>query len=311
MPSPDVLRTTDRFVFFWKPPAPYSQWTPSTFQIDGRTYTCAEQFMMADQLATAKARLKELDVQIEAAKIALDRARQLMKGRVGSQRIVDESTASLALLQAGRETARARLRAIQAQLETPSARPSVVKAPADGMLTGIFVKPGQHVVEGAALAEITDLDQLWVRASIYASELSDLEPGASATMQTSERSEVTASIAAVAAPPAADPLTGNVDLVYLCDNTSRVYRPGQRVWLRLPHKTKGPSLSVPHSAVLIDMNGGRWVYQKLAPGHYTRRRVEVIGMHGRLVVIGRGLEADAEVVTVGAPELFGTEFWQR
>lgn len=41
--------TTDAFVFFWKPPAPFSQWTPSVFEIDGQRYTHAEQYMMAEK----------------------------------------------------------------------------------------------------------------------------------------------------------------------------------------------------------------------------------------------------------------------
>lgn len=49
MTDPDVMRTTEQFVFFWKPPAPYSQWTPSVILIDGLTYSCAEQLMMADK----------------------------------------------------------------------------------------------------------------------------------------------------------------------------------------------------------------------------------------------------------------------
>ena len=41
--------TTDRFVFFWKPPGPFSQWTRSHFTIDDQLYTHAEQFMMAEK----------------------------------------------------------------------------------------------------------------------------------------------------------------------------------------------------------------------------------------------------------------------
>lgn len=47
-----LIVETDRLVLFWKPPAPFSQWTRSTFRVDGVDYVCAEQFMMA-----AKARL--------------------------------------------------------------------------------------------------------------------------------------------------------------------------------------------------------------------------------------------------------------
>ncbi|CAB1105621.1 unnamed protein product [Ectocarpus sp. CCAP 1310/34] len=34
-------------VFFWKPPSPFSRWTPSTFTVDGVVYSCAEQFFAA------------------------------------------------------------------------------------------------------------------------------------------------------------------------------------------------------------------------------------------------------------------------
>ena len=45
---PDVTMT-DAFVFFWA--GWPSQWHPCTFTVDGVTYTCAEQFMMAEKAA--------------------------------------------------------------------------------------------------------------------------------------------------------------------------------------------------------------------------------------------------------------------
>lgn len=38
---------TDNFVFFWKPPAVFSQWTYANFIVDGIKYSCTEQYMMA------------------------------------------------------------------------------------------------------------------------------------------------------------------------------------------------------------------------------------------------------------------------
>ena len=49
MEHPDIQITTDRFVFFWKPPTVFGQWTHSPFVIDGVSYTCGEQYMMAEK----------------------------------------------------------------------------------------------------------------------------------------------------------------------------------------------------------------------------------------------------------------------
>lgn len=37
------------FVFFWKPPNAFGQWTESIFEVDETLYSCAEQFMMAEK----------------------------------------------------------------------------------------------------------------------------------------------------------------------------------------------------------------------------------------------------------------------
>lgn len=41
------MRETDTHIYFWN--GTYSQWEPSTFIIEGVTYNCAEQYMMAEK----------------------------------------------------------------------------------------------------------------------------------------------------------------------------------------------------------------------------------------------------------------------
>ena len=72
---------------------------------------------------------------------------------------------------------------------------------------------------------------------------------------------------------------------------------------------------VPWSAVVHDIHGGTWVYERTAPRVYTRRRVEVKHVQGSgaeaQAVLARGPAPGAMVVSVGAAELFGTEFGTR
>lgn len=71
---------TDDLVLFWKPPCPFGQWTDSPFEIDGRRYMCAEQFMMAE-----KARLFG-DHEIATAIIGSNDPREQKEARKKGQR---------------------------------------------------------------------------------------------------------------------------------------------------------------------------------------------------------------------------------
>ena len=46
-PSPEY--STDKVVLSWQPPSFFSQWSPSSFVVDDVSYSCAEQFMMAEK----------------------------------------------------------------------------------------------------------------------------------------------------------------------------------------------------------------------------------------------------------------------
>src|ERR1043166_189724 len=41
-----MIRRTQRFTFFFRPEAPFSQWHPAQFELGGRIFGCAEQYMM-------------------------------------------------------------------------------------------------------------------------------------------------------------------------------------------------------------------------------------------------------------------------
>ena len=46
--------STDNVVLFWQPPSYFSQWSPSSFVVDGVSCSCAEQFMMAEKARLLK-----------------------------------------------------------------------------------------------------------------------------------------------------------------------------------------------------------------------------------------------------------------
>ncbi len=65
---------------------------------------------------------------------------------------------------------------------------------------------------------------------------------------------------------------------------------------------------VPYAAVFYDLNGKTWVYTNPEPLTYVRASISVDYIDGDLAVLSKGPPSGTEVVTVGSPELYGTEF---
>jgi len=65
---------------------------------------------------------------------------------------------------------------------------------------------------------------------------------------------------------------------------------------------------IPYSAVVYDNDGSTWAFMNTAPRTYVRQRITVGAIQGNTAVLTAGPAAGAVVVTVGAPELLGTEY---
>ena len=72
---------------------------------------------------------------------------------------------------------------------------------------------------------------------------------------------------------------------------------------RVGHRTE-----IPYSAVVYDIDGSTWTYVAAAERAFVRNRVSIAAIHGRTAILTTGPAVGAQVVTVGAPELLGTEY---
>ena len=69
-----------------------------------------------------------------------------------------------------------------------------------------------------------------------------------------------------------------------------------------------PRQSVPYSAVMYVPNGDTFVYTSPSPRTFVRDRYNIDYIEREVAVLKDGPPAGTQVVTVGAAELFGTEF---
>jgi RND family efflux transporter MFP subunit len=272
---------------------------------------------LANAAVEAEGQVNSASTQVDAARIALTRAEKLFEGKAGSQRNVDEAKEKHDLALKALEAATARrdlLKRVVGDLDKggPAALP--IKAPEPGVIKSVSALPGQAVPGGAALFEVVRLSPVWVRVGAYVGDLPELAPDGKAEVGglADGPGRPTRPAYPVKAPPSANPLAGSVDLFYELDNTDGHYRPGQRVGVSLPLKddvrkdNKAP-LVVPWSAVVLDVQGGTWVYVSMGKRTYARHRVRVARVVDNQAVLTDGPPAGTKVVTHGTQELFGTE----
>jgi cobalt-zinc-cadmium efflux system membrane fusion protein len=281
----------------------------------------------------ADASVKNAEEQVKNARIALDRAKKVLEGGAGRQRDVDEAQALLGVAEKIKEGALARqtlLQKVVGDVDAGNAATIPIDAPEDGVIRSLSALAGQTVPAGSPLFEIIDLDQIWVRVPVYVGDVSDLDTASSAAVGglTAKPGSSTREAKLVQAPPAANPTAGTIDLFYAMDNgktdqrhatgaDSNIgatpgngrtrYTPGERVGVTIPLKEPAESLTVPWSAVVYDIHGGTWVYERTGDRTYTRRRVIVKYVSEGLAVLASGPPPGTNVVIVGAAELFGTE----
>lgn len=70
----------------------------------------------------------------------------------------------------------------------------------------------------------------------------------------------------------------------------------------------GPYKMIPYSAVIYDNDGSTWTYVKIAARTFMRKHITVRVIQGATAILSQGPAAGTMVVTVGAPELLGTEY---
>jgi len=283
--------------------------------------TPAERVRMAESRNTiAQSRIdadglvRQAQVQVEAAQIALTRAERLEMDKVGTRRAVDDAKAQLSLAQKGLDAAAARKKLLDEvnleHAESGTLAPLQITAPMTGQIRTTHAGPGEVVAAGNPLFEILNDESLWLKVPVYAGDLAALETASpiAVTELAGRYSAEHMTATPIKSPPTATPLASAVDLYYELRNPKGALRPGQRLTALLPLTGPAEHRTVPWSAVIIDIYGGQWVYERLDDLHYARRRVEVAWVQDGAAVLTRGPEAGTVVVTAGAAELSGAEF---
>lgn len=310
IPKPGAVVKKGQLIFNLRPLLTPERFVPTPAE---RAQIANAQASLISLQMAADGDVQQFVEQVTAAQIALNRAQQLLRDRVGSERSVDDAKAQLALAEARLKVAKERktvLDQLTSDIDKVSTAPITFESPIDGILRAMPVTLGQMVPVGTTLFEVVNLDVIWIRVPVYVGlleELQQTEP-ARVTFFGDDGQRRTYEAQPVKAPPNADPLSSTADLFYSIVNQQGRFRPGERVSVEIPLSTQTESLVIPINAILYDIYGGTWVYERTGERKFRRSRVIVQRTTEDLAILKQGIPLGTEVVVDGAAELFGTEF---
>lgn len=268
---------------------------------------------VAQSQIDAEGQLQQALVQQEAAQVQLERAQRLLNNNVGTRKAVDDAQAKVKLAEEVLAAAKNRKKLvdhIQLDEAAGTLKPMPIRSPLSGIVRTTSVQPGQMISAGAPLFEVMNAEKLWVKVPVYAGELDEIDATQPVriTLLDGHFTQQDVMGKPVSLPPTALPLSAAVDLYYEIANQNHRFRPGQKVSVNVPLKGKTSVKSVPWSALIYDVYGGQWVYERLGEFKFARRRVEAGWVDQNRVALLRGPDAGTNIVTAGAAELMGTEF---
>lgn len=256
--------------------------------------------------ATARANVAVAQAEAENAKTELARNRQLQESNVGSDKELREAATAVRVADS---TVKAMAAAVdEKKAEVDRLKLMIAKGqvhtPVPGVVSKRHVEVGQWVKEGDPIADIVQLDPLWVRVNVPEGVIARLSKGDEARIIIDALGGETLTGKVDQILPEADPASRTFQVKLLLPNADGKVRPGFFARATLLSKSKR-QLVVPKDAVVqrgpaahvIAARGGKAV---LVPVKRGAAEGEMIAVTGELT------EKD-QVVTHGNEQLRGGE----
>ena len=168
----------------------------------------------------------------------------------------------------------------------------------DGVITQKFVNTGDHLIEGGALMEITDLSHVWVVFDVYEKDLNELTIGQLIRFKRNGSNE-TFEVPISFISPEVNPNTRVVEVRADLPNKNGIFKPDMFV--------KGSVSAQNTEGLLIDRSAVLWtgkrsiVYVKTSDDWtFQLREIELGNLLNDQYEVLSGLSAGEEVVTNGA-----------
>ncbi|MEG1738162.1 MAG: efflux RND transporter periplasmic adaptor subunit [Odoribacter sp.] len=234
----------------------------------------------------------KMNANYEKTKAEFERAEKLIKDKIISQKEYEN-------IRLDYRNAKIAYDAVSGKQSAKGVR---VSSPLNGFLKNIYIKDGEYVTAGQAIATVSQNKKLLLRADVSEKYYNILNTIQNANFQTPYDNQVYAlpdlSGKLLSVGKAAGANTFYIPVTFEFDNRGAIV-PGSFVEVYLISSPLENRLSIPVSALTNEM-GYFYIYLQLDEEGYKKQEVKIGANNGKDVEILSGLKAGDRVVTQGA-----------
>ncbi len=245
--------------------------------------------------------------QLEQAKKALQRQKDLVAHGVGTQKDLEEAETAYEVEKKEYENAVIGIKLFKTDPDKlVLGQPLVVRAPISGEIIENKVVLGQFIKNDAAsVATIAELSKIWIVGQVkekdirYIHALDDCEIDIAALPEKRIKGNI------YHVEQMVDEETRSLKVLVEADNKDHTLKPGMYVTIHF-NEVPVSAILIP-SKSLLQMNDASFVFVQAGEGKYVKRKVETAGSKGDSVVIKTGLNGGETIVSEGGFYLLGNQ----
>jgi cobalt-zinc-cadmium efflux system membrane fusion protein len=250
--------------------------------------------LKSTELASMQSEQKSLNSQLKVATKRLQSTRSMYKSGISSEKDLLEAESELDVLNTELERVTNNL-----NLFSPSEERGVfhIKSPVSGIITDKHIAGGTQISsEGDPLFTISNLDEIWVMANIYASNVAHIEKGMEAEVKTLSYPDlkITGSVSVISQVFDAESkvLKARIEL----ENKDLKLKPGMLVDVYLSLSNTGTAVAVPVDHLIFDANQYfALVYRNDCT--IEKRAITIHSKNDRIAYIRQGLNEGEQILS--------------
>ena len=177
-----------------------------------------------------------------------------------------------------------------------------LRAPISGVITGVFVVPGQLVEAGQKLITLLDPSVVWVHADVYERDVPSVQHSTRATITSQAMPELVLRGRRVAIGVTQGEGLGTVEAWFEVPNAGQHLKVGSLVDVSIEQGGADSALVVSRSAV-FEKDGRKLVFVHSAPERFTAKEVTLGTSLGARVAVEGDIRPADRIVTTGGYQM--------